>query len=673
MGSSILAHQMNGQATSAKPQQLLLPAGVFLLVLAGLLFLASQARGGTGDPGGADHLQQPPPGPADVLFPLESLRSSSHLTRQGSVPQSSPDSTQLRRQAQRLQGEFERRHRANLPRTRQDWAGSCDEQIGRICLRFSGGGRWEPEEENPRVAAAREFLLDSLAVIGDAIPGDHWVLGQRIRYLGDSGRWGEAEALARECREESSWWCPALRGYVLHRSGRTVDALEAFSRAFEEMDPKEAAAWWDPQVLVEYPVHRWLTNPPGLSREEALHRFWLLADPLYLTPGNERLAEHFARRFAASLYAESALTMGLSWGRPFEELLLRYGFVAGWERTFPRIGEAPDGSVVERFHPESRGLLPPAEALERPGSLGEGVWRPRDDRPRSASSPVPVPLIVEGAGQVALLRRGPNLLVVAAHGIPRDTLLTERRPRGGSLEWVDARSVQGPRPFPGPWDPMALLPDTLAGLFLVPEAGDSSPIAALGSGGEGVLQLSAPSGAYLLSLELWSPLERWGARVRQGVEMREIPPDVPSLSDLLLLRGGEALPDSLPEALPRLRPHSRLDAGQPLTVGWEIYGLGARRDPLAFRIILEEEQPGLLRRALIRTGLIRKSPLLSLSWEEGSPGQPGPLFRAVDLELPDLRPGDYVLRLELDIPFRSRVSSERRLAVSPRTSPISSR
>jgi hypothetical protein len=280
---------------------------------------------------------------------------------------------------------------------------------------------------------------------------------------------------------------------------------------------------------------------------------------------------------------------------------------------------------------------------------------------------------VEGAGQVALLRRGPNLLVVAAYGIPLDTLLTERRPRAGSLEWVDARAVQGPRPFPGPWDPMALLPDTLAGLFLVPEAGDSSPIAALGAGGEGVLQLSAPSGAYLLSLELWSPLERWGARVRQGVEMREIPPDVPSLSDLLLLRGGEALPDSLPEALPRMRPHSRLDAGQPLTVGWEIYGLGARRDPLAFRIILEEEQPGLLRRALIRTGLIRKSPLLSLSWEEGSPGQPGPLFRAVDLELPDLRPGDYVLRLELDIPFRSRVSSERRLAVSPRTSPISSR
>jgi hypothetical protein len=586
---------------------------------------------------------------------------------------SQPDSTHLLRQAQRLQGEFERRHRANLPRTRQDWAGICDEQIGRVCLRFGGGGRWEPEEESPRVAEARESLLDSLAVIGDAIPGDGWVLGQRVRYLGDFGRWDEAEVLARQCRGEGSWWCPALLGYVLHRSGRTVEALEAFSRALSKMDRREAEAWRDPQVLVEYPVHQWLRNPGGLSREEGVDRFWLLADPLYLTPGNERLAEHYARRFAASLYAGSALTMALPWGRPFEELLLRYGFVAGWERTFPRIGEAPDGSVVERFHPEGRGLLPPVEALERPGRLREGVWRPQDDRPRSAGSPVPVPLMVEGAGQVAVLRRGTDLLVVAAYRTPQDTLLTERRSRAGTLGWVDAKGVHGWQPLPGPGDLGEPPPDTLAGLFLVPEAGNGPPLAALGSGGEGVLQLSAPPGAYLLSLELWSPGERWGARVRRGVERREIPPHVPALSDLLLLRGGDDAPQSLPEALPRMKPGTRLGAQEPLTVAWEIYGLGTSRAPMAFRLALEEEDPGLLRRALIRARLINPSPILALSWEEGSPGQPELLFRAVDLELPHLRPGEYVLRLEMDLPFRNPVSSELRLTVSPDASSSPSR
>ena len=213
----------------------------------------------------------------------------------------------------------------------------------------------------------------------------------------------------------------------------------------------------------------------------------------------------------------------------------------------------------------------------------------------------------------------------------------------------------------------------LAGLFLVPEAGDGPPLVASGWGGKGFLQLMAPFGGYLLSLELWNPSEGWGARVRHGVEMREIPVDVPSLSDLLLLRGGGELPDSLPEALPRMRPEARFEGREPLTVAWEVYGLGTRRDPLAFRITLEEEDPGLLRRALIRTRLIQRSPLMSLSWEEGSPGHPGHLFRAVDLELPELRSGDYVLRLELDVPFRTRVSSERRLTVSPGASSNHSR
>jgi hypothetical protein len=272
---------------------------------------------------------------------------------------------------------------------------------------------------------------------------------------------------------------------VLHRSGRAVEALDAFSRALGEMDRRQARAWNDPQVLVESPVHRWLRNPVGLTSDEALRRFWLLADPLYLTPGNERLAEHYSRRFAASIYAGTALTIGLSWGRPFEELLVRYGFIAGWERTFPRIGEAPDGSVVERYHPESRGLLPPLEALENPRGLGEGVWVPQDDRPRSSSAPALAPLVVEGLGQVARFRRDGNLLILAAYGTPEDTLLSRRRSRAGILEWVDAVAPRGSDPLPGQDHPGASLPDTLAGLFLVPEKGDGPPLAAFGREGRG--------------------------------------------------------------------------------------------------------------------------------------------------------------------------------------------
>jgi hypothetical protein len=523
------------------------------------------------------------------------------------------------------------------------------------------------------VAAAREDLLQVLKSVGEALPGDRWVLGQRVRYLGDVGRWSEAEALARGCDGGPPGWCFALLGYVLHRSGQTDDAMAAFTEALAVMDTRAVRTWNDPQVLVEYPVYRWLRNPVRVTRDEALDRFWLLADPLYLTPGNERLAEHYSRRFAASLYSGSALTIGLSWGRSFEELLLRYGFIAGWERTFPRIGEAPGGSVVERFHPESRGLLPPLEALEDPAGLEEGAWRPKDDRPRSSSAPVRAPLIVESSGQTARLRRNGNVLVLAAYEVPEDTLLTLRRPRAGTLPWVNGPEVGGALPPRWEREPGGVRPDTLAGLFLVPTTGEGPPLAALGRGGEGVLELTAPPGGYLLSLELWSPSERWGARLRHGMELQSVPADVPSLSDLLLLRGGEDLPESLSEALPRMRRGTHLEADPSLTVAWEVYGLGSRREPLTFLLSLVQENTGLLRRALVRTGLFQRSPVLTLTWEEGSSDHPEPLFRAVDLDLPPLQPGSYVLRLELDIPFRARVVSERRMIVPAHPSPAYSR
>jgi hypothetical protein len=42
--------------------------------------------------------------------------------------------------------------------------------------------------------------------------------------------------------------------------------------------------------------------------------------------------------------------------------------------------------------PRPRGFLPPLEALTDPSSLPEGVWVPREDRPRRSSAPVPDPL-----------------------------------------------------------------------------------------------------------------------------------------------------------------------------------------------------------------------------------------------------------------------------------------
>jgi hypothetical protein len=100
-----------------------------------------------------------------------------------------------------------------------------------------------------------------------------------------------------------------------------------------------------------------------------------------------------------------------------------------------------------------------------------------------------------------------------------------------------------------------------------------------------------------------------------------------------------------------------------LTVAWEVYGLNSVNDPLTFRISLIRDETSFVRRALRRIGLARGGPVLTLTWSEEGSSQVGPLFRAVDLDLPALEPGGYVLRLVMEIPYRESVASDRRIEV----------
>lgn len=572
-----------------------------------------------------------------------------------------PDSTQILAQARRAQRDFENFHRSHLSRVPEPGGGSCDERIGRICLHYDGGDAWESKKEESSVTEARERLLDTLEAKGDDLPGDRWILGQRVRYLGHLGRWDEALALAGNCQGGEPWWCPALLGYLLHRSGQLLEAEGAFDRALALMPPKELRRWRDPAPLLDYSGARWVRDPGGMGEDQAVARFWRLADPLFLTPGNERLTEHYARLFAATLHSNAATTLDVRWGDGSERILVRYGFVAGWERTESRLGGSGGESVIEHYHPESRGLLPPYEALEDPAGLPEGVWLSSDDPSQSASAPVLAPLLVNAVGQTAVFRRDTDLLVVAAYGLPTDTTLLVRR--GGDVEAGPEGPPQGTPPIA--WEPRVdgASPDTLAGLFLMADTGGWAPLSVIGSGGTGILQLRAPPGGYLLSLEQWNPAGRWGARLRHGIRVDAVPPDVPTLSDLLLLDSGGGLPEGLAEAIPRMLTSSTLDRDEVVTVGWEVYGLGLRRETLTFRISLVEEEGSLIRRAFKRIGLFQRAPALTLSWTEAGAGEPGPFFRAVDLELPRLDPGRYVLRLELDIPNRGNVLSHRRITV----------
>jgi hypothetical protein len=134
-------------------------------------------------------------------------------------------------------------------------------------------------------------------------------------------------------------------------------------------------------------------------------------------------------------------------------------------------------------------------------------------------------------------------------------------------------------------------------------------------------------------------------------------------SDILLLRRAEDLPETLVEAAHRMLPRTHLPAGEPITLAWEVYGLDGLAESLDFRMKLEEEEGGLVRRALNRIGIFRKDPTLSLAWSERGSGEVGPLFRVIDVDLPPLEPGRYVIHLEMDTSRRSKVLSCRRITV----------
>jgi len=574
----------------------------------------------------------------------------------GPVPDTlPPDSTRLLSRARRAQREFEDFHRSNLPFASGTESGGCDERIGRLCLRHRDDN-WEPGEEDPSVVFARNALLDTLAYVGEALPGDRWVLGQRVRYLGQLGRWDDATVLVRGCQGGEPWWCSALEGYVFYRSGQVLEAEEAFQEALDLMPPEMAEGWRDPTPLLDYSASRWVRNPPGMEEGQAVSLFWRMADPLFLTPGNERLADHMARHVGILLQSDAATTDDITAGRASEAMFLRYGFVAEWERS-----RAHDLGVISHFHPESRGLLPPFEALEDPAGLPEFVWVSTDALSRSLSAPVLAPLLVDAEGQTAVLRRDGELLVLAAYAPSTDSLFRSRR--GGASSAGGENSPAALKRLAWEPDPEGLPGDTLVGLFLLADTGGWAPLGVMGNGGSGILQLRAPTGGYLLSLEQWNPAGRWGARIRHGIRAGSVPPDVPVLSDLVLLESGSDLPADLAEAIPRMRASSALGAEETVTLGWEVYGLGLRREALTFRVSLVEEEGSLIRRAFQRIGLFQKAPFLTLSWTEGGAVDPSPLFRAVELELPAVDPGRYVLRLEMEIPNRAGVSSNRRIII----------
>lgn len=514
-----------------------------------------------------------------------------------------PDSSRVLARARSAQQAFESRRRQLLPYSGGS-RGRCDERIGRFCYWYDDGDTTLPAEP-ARVAGERARFLAELEGFHRELPGDGWLLGQRVRYLVEHGDTAAAMALTSGC-EPAEWWCGALAGYARHAAGRFEAAQAAFDGVLLAMPEEVRCEWTDWSLLLDGELHDRFRKLGCAERVPLADSVLWLGTPLLSRGGNDLRTELLSRRVIDWMLRSSRSPQALPWGRDVSELLMRYGWPVRWSLAERSAAALEPASVLGHDPSPAYAFLP-----ELTGDSAQ-PWRfsLRRERPRARYAPAWGRLLGEvGRYQIARFPRGDSSVIVFA-AAPDDPAFREP---GATLAAVAAAGPHAP-PLVA-WGPYR-------------ESGTA-------------LVLVAPADARLVSLEAESADGRRQARTREV--LAPAPSDSGlAVSDLLLFTVGETLPASLAEAAGRALPGTRWRRTLPVGVYWEIRNPGA--DSLDVSVSVVPERRGLLGRIGQSVALVGRRAPLTLRW--AVPGGAGAVTgRAVELDLARLRPGRYTLLL----------------------------
>ena len=166
------------------------------------------------------------------------------------------------------------------------------------------------------------------------IPGDRWIVGQKIRYLVEAGRPQAADSTGVACAASATApttrsWCLALVGYTAQQYGNYSRADAAFTSALNEMSESDRWKWEDLARLLGGRAAGQYRRAEAEPRDSMTASFWRLVQPLYLSSVNDLRTEFLARVTRVYIEQDSRTVLG-DWSRSDErETLLRYG-VALW-------------------------------------------------------------------------------------------------------------------------------------------------------------------------------------------------------------------------------------------------------------------------------------------------------------------------------------------------------
>jgi len=584
----------------------------------------------------------------------------------------------LLEEAKDVQARYERYREQRPPPALADVSFRCDDIVGRFCSRFPDHidvDEWRPPAELPELALARTRVLRDLGEIADKIPGDLWILGQRVYYLADMGASTGASGTA-------------LAAYVCHIQRQWTASEEMFEQALSEMPPDTAARWRAPTYLVdEAGLDAYDRAEDRSSMERGL---WLLSDPLYLVKGNDRKTEQYARQVLARMRAEAINGTGMEWDEDLDDITLRWGSAEAWssERQMST-GDSLNDSRRMVSHRRGQEFLPPTVVLEDPSALVQGEWalgararmelreKPplvdplnsgsmleqatqandlvgdsadimaifRDGHIRSGPRTGYTAPYAQNFGhleaQVARFRRGDSLLVAAAFAqkreAPNDAKGPEDAPR--KEDGVDLRAARNEnrsdkqkrmnpfgevREVPVPFVAHVSEKRIQSGLFLIdPESG--RPYEVRGTGTAGTFQLLALNRHYIVGLEAFSPDDRKAWRDRHGLWQDPIVPGLAAMFDLLILEGGGELPTSLDQALPMALPAVRIKVGDAFKVAWELHGLRVG-ESASVRIGVNLGRSNIVTHLGEFLRVLEPNEPVVMTWEEAGPDVLGTVF-----------------------------------------------
>ncbi|MEO7513510.1 MAG: hypothetical protein ABIZ91_17340, partial [Gemmatimonadaceae bacterium] len=181
----------------------------------------------------------------------------------------------------------------------------------------------------------------------------------------------------------------------------------------------------------------------------------------------------------------------------------------------------------------------------------------------------------------------------------------------------------------------------------------------------GRLTASTLWGPMLMSAEVAAPSRRTLARARYGMTASDTPGSRVSISDLLLFEPYDGLPRNLEEALEHARTSLAIKSNTAVGIYWETYNTNPTGEDIKVAITVAPEQSdgGWMQRGMTALRLARESQPVTVGMTDVSSRGRAYTPRAVVVDLATLKPGRYLMQLDITAEGTLPVRAERVLTV----------